>query len=509
MALQLRHLDVGDLVGSAGGDPWEINRTVQAGAPGEINELANSFRSASACTHETTDEFLAAQQRFQSAWDGHDGGAHPINDSEEVRRATESMNYNRDEMAKVAVDLANIAASLAEAQRSGAVSISNLETALQQIDNQIDREIATAAANGEAADVSDLRQAAIDRTATALGEVQAVRDAYSTRLDDSRGQMAAEGYSPDATNGADGRAADTDPNARAAADKYGATQRAADQALVDSPGPWTPEKEAAADRLRDVDTINSSTASIDEMRYAGERLADYHMAHTSGPLPTDPVMGGDARTRAQTRQDWQQKLESGYLRTPPMTADQATEWLNRSEAQGRAMVLDRLQEQLQRSGMSPEGAAATTEAMSRGIVPKELVDFAQHGSKVLAGEEQAFKFHAGEMENTGRHWQAGVPQLSPSDIAELKKISNVAGGFGTAIDLAVGLYEVNNGVPPLEVVSKAAGGAGGAWAGGYAGAWAGSFFGPPGIFIGALIGGIGGAYGGEWLAQQGYRAAAN
>lgn len=40
MALQLRHLDVDDLIESAGGDPWEIDRTVQAGSPVEINELA-------------------------------------------------------------------------------------------------------------------------------------------------------------------------------------------------------------------------------------------------------------------------------------------------------------------------------------------------------------------------------------------------------------------------------------------------------------------------------------
>ena len=194
--------------------------------------------------------------------------------------------------------------------------------------------------------------------------------------------------------------------------------------------------------------------------------------------------------------------------TQPMTPDQATEWLNRSEAQGRAMVLDRLQEQLQQSGMSPQGAAAATEAMSRGIVPKELAEFAEHGSKVFAGEEQAFKYHRDGLIATGQHWNPDVPQFSPADVTELKKISNLTGGFGTAIDVAVGLYEINHGVPPLEVGAKAAGGAAGAWAGGYAGAWAGSFFGPPGVLVGALIGGIGGAYAGEWAGQQGYQVAA-
>jgi len=507
MTLQLRHLDVNDLIGSAGGDPWELNRTIQAGAPGEISELATAFRAASICTSETTDEFLAAQKRFESAWDRHDGGDHPINDSAEVARATESLQYNRDKMSKVAVDLQNIAASLAEAQRSGAISISGLDAALQRIDNQIEYELSLAAANGETVDVSELRQAAVDRTAAALGEVQAVRDAYSGQLDQSRAEMAAEGYTPDATNGADGRAEDADTGPESAADRYGASQRAEDQALVDSAGPWTPEKQAAAGRLRDFETINNPTSNIDEVRYAGQRLGDYRVAHESGPLPTDPVMGGDARTRAQTRQDWQQKLEQGVLGTPPMTPDQATEWLNQSEAQGRAMVLDRLEEQLQRSGMSPAGAAAATEAMAHGIVPQELVDFAQHGSKVLSGEEQMFNRYGQSLITTGEHWKPDVPQFSAADVAQLEKLGKVTGGFGTAIDLAVGLYEINNGAPPLEVVSKVGGGAAGAWAGGYAGAWAGSFLGPPGVFVGALIGGIGGAYLGEWGGEQGYRVA--
>lgn len=343
MTLQLRHLDVNELIRSAGGDPWQVNRAIQTGSPGEISDLASAFREASICTQEMTDEFLAAKKRFESAWDRHDGGDHPINDSTEVARATESLHLNRDQMAKVAVDLQNVSASLAEAQRSGAISISGLDASLQRIDNQIDYELALAAANGETADVSELEQAAIDRTAVALGEVQSVRDAYGSQLDESRIHMAAEGYAPDAMNGAEGQSADTDPRSEAAADKYGAGQRATDEALVNAPGPWTPEKQAAAGRLRDCTTINDPTANVDETRYAGQRLGDYYTAQERGPLPTDPVLGGDARTRAQARQEWQQRLEQGYLGTQPMTPDQATEWLNQSEAQGRTLVLEQFE----------------------------------------------------------------------------------------------------------------------------------------------------------------------
>ena len=50
---QLVHLSVPELIGAAGGDPWQIDDTIQAGAPGEISELASSFRAAGVCITET------------------------------------------------------------------------------------------------------------------------------------------------------------------------------------------------------------------------------------------------------------------------------------------------------------------------------------------------------------------------------------------------------------------------------------------------------------------------
>jgi hypothetical protein len=236
MTVLLRHLDVHELTGSAGGDPWQRNKTIQSGSPGEISELATAFYEAGVCTQDTSDEFNVAKQRFESAWDRQDGGDHPINDSEEVRRATESLHLNRDQMGRIAVDLQNISASLAEAQRSGDISIDNLETRLRPIDDQIDREITAAAANGQEVDWSELKQAAIDATEQALQEVQAVRDAYSQQLDASRLEMAAEGYTPDSTAASDGEGGEpTNEQAHADADKYEANQRAADQGLVNSP----------------------------------------------------------------------------------------------------------------------------------------------------------------------------------------------------------------------------------------------------------------------------------
>ena len=67
---------------------------MQSGSPGEISDLATAFYEAGVCTSDTSDEFNVAKQRFESAWDRQDGGDHPINDSTEVKRATESLHLN-------------------------------------------------------------------------------------------------------------------------------------------------------------------------------------------------------------------------------------------------------------------------------------------------------------------------------------------------------------------------------------------------------------------------------
>lgn len=500
MALQLRHLYVDDLISSAGGDPWKFDRTVQAGAPGEINELANAFRAASNCTQETSDEFLTAQERFASAWDRHDGGAHPINDSEEVRRATESMNYNRDKMAKVAVDLANVAAALAEAQRSGAISISNLETALQQIDNQIDREIAAAAAKGETVDVSELRQAAIDRTEAALGEVNAVRDAYADQLDDARAQMAAEGYFPDATTAFDGEGdSPTNNHAAAEAEKYAASQRAADEALVNSAGPWTLEKQAAAGRLRDYSTINNPHASVDEVSFAGQRLNDFHMSQFVGPLPTDTVLGGNAKTRAQARLEMQQLLESSnaFPDNPPLTPDQATQLLTEWEAKGRTMVLGQFAAQLQNAGVSPDGVTRAVNEIQNGKAPSQVIRDATAGLANYAGAlAEGAKAHAGALPS-GQHC-GNAPVWSHADVEALKGFGTKLGLAGTAVDVIVTGFDVANGAPLGEEAAQFGGRTLGAIGGGFAaGAAWGSFVGPQGTLIVGFLGAVGGGIGGE------------
>lgn len=199
---QLVYLSVQELIGAAGGDPWQIDATIQAGAPGAISELAQSFRNAGVCMTETDDEFTAAKKRFDAAWD-RDDPAHPtINEAAEIQRATAVMHLNREKLARVGADLQSIAAALAEAQRSGHVSISGLDSRLRQIDNTIGAEIRQAEADGVQLDWSALKTAAINEVRTRLGEVNAVRNAYSSQLNASRAEMASEGYDAGPVTGA-------------------------------------------------------------------------------------------------------------------------------------------------------------------------------------------------------------------------------------------------------------------------------------------------------------------
>ncbi|MCV7237967.1 hypothetical protein H7J70_07660 [Mycolicibacterium celeriflavum] len=376
---------------------------------------------------------------------------------------------------------------------------------MKRIDNQIDYQLAVAAANGEEADVSDLKRAAVDRTREALTAVQGVRDSYSEQLDKSRLEMAAEGYSPDAMKGSEGQQeSPTSQDAKAEADQYGSEQRTADQELVNSPGPWTPEKQAAAGRLRDYDTINDPTSSLDQRRFAGQRLDDYQTATTQGPLLGDPILGGDARSQARTRLEMQAKLEQGLLNTAPMPPDQATAMINQSEAQARNLVIARVQEQLMQAGMSPEGAAAATDSMAQGIVPKELVEAASAAGKPIAGGEKAFQHFANSLPIADNPVQ-GMPGFSPSDVDVLKKIGGNLGVAGNLVDFGVGMYEWRTGTPLGEVAAKTGGGMLGASGMAAFGAWLGAPAGPVGIFAGAFILGSIGSLGGEQLGQNLYQ----
>ena len=202
--MELSYLDVVELTRLAGGDPWKIDATVQIGSPGEIHELATAFHDAGVCMGDTSREFGEAKRRFEAAWDRQDGAGHPINDSDEVTRATTSLNLDKEELARVAVDLGNISASLAETQHTSQSSIQELEASLQRIDDAI---AAAVEQNGVVVDehtIAPLKNIAVQEVREALSSIGSARDTYAAELAGAMNSMRANGYLPDAVDAADG-----------------------------------------------------------------------------------------------------------------------------------------------------------------------------------------------------------------------------------------------------------------------------------------------------------------
>lgn len=203
--MQLRYISIPRLIAEAGGDPWAIDRSLQSGAPAQISDLAKAFHDAGRCSNEANTAFSEAYRRFEASWN-RESGSHPVNDSAEVERLTRSLGMQSDQLPKIAIDLENIAAALAETQRTSGVLISTLETQLQDLDGQL----------GEALDlenrsqltalersilderISGLEHQAIDDTRATLLQIQSIRTGYSDYLQKSLATLQVDGYEPGA-----------------------------------------------------------------------------------------------------------------------------------------------------------------------------------------------------------------------------------------------------------------------------------------------------------------------
>lgn len=173
----------------AGADPWKINGTLQSGRPAQITNLATAFHDAGRSTAEAEAAFRQARDRFQAAWT-HENGDNPINDSAEVQRAKTSLGLQAAQLPKVGTDLENVAAALAEAQRSGKGAISTLEGALQGLDDQIgeavelEKSSQLTASERQLLDhyIDGLEKHAIDDTRASVNTLARIRDQYSQQL---------------------------------------------------------------------------------------------------------------------------------------------------------------------------------------------------------------------------------------------------------------------------------------------------------------------------------------
>lgn len=494
--MQLQHINPALLIEAASGDPWQVNNTLQSGNPAVVDQLAQAFHDAGACTAESSAAFAQARQRFQAAWN-RENGEHPITDSAEVQRATTTLQLQQTQLTAIGTDLETIAAALAQAQKSAAAKINALEIQLQDIDNRIGMY------QQAKLDTSELEQVAIDDTAGLLHQLEKLRDDYAAVLQGATSKLLSDGYDPAPLHGYDG---DDQPNqdqqASQAADNYGATQRDRDRELVDRPGQMTPEKVDAAARLRDYSTATDPAADPQARRLAGERLDDYRMANFIGPLPMDPVLGGEARTRAQTRLELQKDLERGMADGRAFTPDQATQLLDTAEQNARVIVTRQAIDALVRNGgMSHQGATQLIGDIARGRVGHILRNGGDAaGISASAGKAALHAF--ADKVPTGKHWAPGVA-YSAEDIAAIKNLSKRMGFAGNVLGSAVGFYDVFvDHKPFVDTAATSAGGFGGGIAGAELGASVGALAGPVGAFVGALAFGVVGSVSGEKVMEN-------
>ena len=205
MAIQLRYISIPLLIAEAGGDPWAINQSLQVGRPAQISGLAEAFHAAGRCTAESSDTFVEARRRFDAAWN-HQDGDHPINDSAEVQRVTKQLGAQSLQLPKIGADLENIAAALAEAQKTASGQIATLEGQLQELDNLIgqavelekDRSLSAADKDALNALITECEDDAVDDTKAALGQLQSTRNGYAATLQSSMASLHTEGYDPPA-----------------------------------------------------------------------------------------------------------------------------------------------------------------------------------------------------------------------------------------------------------------------------------------------------------------------
>ncbi|OBH16332.1 hypothetical protein EHH44_11995 [Mycolicibacter terrae] len=256
---------------------------------------------------------------------------------------------------------------------------------------------------------------------------------------------------------------------------------------------------------RDLAIVNDPDADPTARQLAQERLDDLRNAQIVGDLPIDPVLGGDTRSRAQARRQLQDFLESGqaFSDRPPLTPDQATQMVDRLEAQGRETVLRGFADQLEAAGVSPPGIQRVLDEVQSGKSPGQVIREAGAG---IAGWGGALgggaETHGAALPN-GRHW--GSAQVwSKADAQALEMFGRKLGYAGIGLDTLLTFDNIAHGAPKSEEIAKLGGRTLGGIAGGFAaGAAWGSLVGPEGTLIVGLLGAVAGGIGGEKLVTLG------
>jgi hypothetical protein len=223
----------GLLVMFAGGDPWKVNATLQSGRPAQIADLGQAFHNAGQSTQEADKAFAEARRRFD-AWI-RDNGQHPITDSAEVQRTAAALGLQASQLPKIAVDLENVAAALAQTQGTANGYINALEARLQTLDDWIGQAddmikqdenlLAQADDDDDICEleddidrlgqyINDCEREAVDDTKATLQQLERIRDDYADGLKRAKANLRTDGYDPAAIQALDGE----DPKGQAAGD---------------------------------------------------------------------------------------------------------------------------------------------------------------------------------------------------------------------------------------------------------------------------------------------------
>src|SRR5262249_34738931 len=112
---------------------------------------------------------------------------------------TKSLGLQSAQLPKIAVDLENISASLAEAQRTSGWYISALDQDLADIDD----EVGDAIDDGDEDEANDLYEDAVAETRAVLFQVMQIRDGYSATLQNALAVLRADGGDPAEIKGVD------------------------------------------------------------------------------------------------------------------------------------------------------------------------------------------------------------------------------------------------------------------------------------------------------------------
>ncbi|CAM4243276.1 hypothetical protein MB901379_01263 [Mycobacterium basiliense] len=308
----MRYISKPALIAEAGGDPWAINQSLQAGRPFQISHLAEAFHAAGRCTTEANYAFEQARKRFDAAWN-HQNGDHPTNDSAEVLRVTRSLGAQSLQLPKIGVDLENIAAALAEAQKSAAGQIATLEGQLQQLDTVIGQAVAMendptlSVQDRDALDalITSCEDNAIHDTKNSMGQLESTRNGYSGTLQKALATLRAHGYHPAAIQGLDGPqspvpALPEDPAQFAQAwNTLTPQQKDAEYQqnpfIGNHPGmPWDPPDHLGKDhynRLQLSDLEQQSQADVDRMQQRVDQLLAKLYMGDHGQATTDELNG--------------------------------------------------------------------------------------------------------------------------------------------------------------------------------------------------------------------------